>query len=589
MQSNPNQMLQTAYQAFASARHADAHRQLDRIDAIYREQPDSVHLRALVFKAEGRHDQSETMFATAHRLRPGDPQILTNWGNLRSDNGDPVKAIDHYDHALRLDPSFTEAQYNRALALHRLGRLDEALDAFDALAQAVPGQAKVHGARGAVLVALERPHAAIKAFDRALAIDPTLKVALNGRARMALETGEANPVSHYIAALQRSAGDRSLILGVVHAMLAEGDTAGLEVLHDVVRQDPSWIEGLHELAVLRAEVSDDGDFAAPIREAIANTPADPALYQALAAVQSSAERYDEALAVLNDGERACGDQPDWAFELARLEGETGQWDQAWTRLNALPDIDLAREVRGRLALRMGRADEAAQLLEGLVDRSPASVPGWAYLSLAWRLTGDPRHSWLVDQPGLWGTRALSFDDGQLERLATVLRDIHRSQSHPVGQSLRGGTQTRGRLFWRGEPELRALAADIERCIVAFMAGLPGEDARHPMLRHAHRSLTLAGSWSVRLLDQGFHVSHIHPQGVLSSACYIVVPPVQEQESRQGWLEIGSAPAELKLGLEPLAVIEPQPGRVALFPSYLFHGTRPFAHGERLTVAFDSVI
>jgi hypothetical protein len=29
-----------------------------------------------------------------------------------------------------------------------------------------------------------------------------------------------------------------------------------------------------------------------------------------------------------------------------------------------------------------------------------------------------------------------------------------------------------------------------------------------------------------------------------------------------------------------------PGRMALFPSYLFHGTRPFSEGERLTVAFD---
>jgi hypothetical protein len=28
--------------------------------------------------------------------------------------------------------------------------------------------------------------------------------------------------------------------------------------------------------------------------------------------------------------------------------------------------------------------------------------------------------------------------------------------------------------------------------------------------------------------------------------------------------------------------------VALFPSYMYHGTRPFSAGERLTVAFDVV-
>ena len=103
-------------------------------------------------------------------------------------------------------------------------------------------------------------------------------------------------------------------------------------------------------------------------------------------------------------------------------------------------------------------------------------------------------------------------------------------------------------------------------------------------------MAIAGSWSVRLSSQGFHVNHIHPEGVLSSACYISLPPTMgSDESRDGWLELGRPPAQLGLALEPLAAIEPRPGRLALFPSYLFHGTRPFAAGERLTVAFDVVV
>jgi hypothetical protein len=39
-------------------------------------------------------------------------------------------------------------------------------------------------------------------------------------------------------------------------------------------------------------------------------------------------------------------------------------------------------------------------------------------------------------------------------------------------------------------------------------------------------------------------------------------------------------------LPPFRTIEPKPGRLALFPSYMWHGTRPFAEGERMTVAFD---
>ncbi|HYD23379.1 MAG TPA: putative 2OG-Fe(II) oxygenase [Croceibacterium sp.] len=36
----------------------------------------------------------------------------------------------------------------------------------------------------------------------------------------------------------------------------------------------------------------------------------------------------------------------------------------------------------------------------------------------------------------------------------------------------------------------------------------------------------------------------------------------------------------------MRTIEPRPGRLVLFPSAMWHGTRPFPAGERLTVAFD---
>ncbi len=91
---------------------------------------------------------------------------------------------------------------------------------------------------------------------------------------------------------------------------------------------------------------------------------------------------------------------------------------------------------------------------------------------------------------------------------------------------------------------------------------------------------------VRLTAQGFHVSHVHPRGWLSSAFYVSLPPGVGAESHDGWLAIGVPPAELELGLPPLRLIRPQPGRLALFPSMMWHGTLPFADGERLTIAFD---
>jgi predicted 2-oxoglutarate/Fe(II)-dependent dioxygenase YbiX len=37
------------------------------------------------------------------------------------------------------------------------------------------------------------------------------------------------------------------------------------------------------------------------------------------------------------------------------------------------------------------------------------------------------------------------------------------------------------------------------------------------------------------------------------------------------------------------MVEPKVGRLVLFPSFLWHGTRPFPRGERMTIAFDTVL
>jgi len=63
-------------------------------------------------------------------------------------------------------------------------------------------------------------------------------------------------------------------------------------------------------------------------------------------------------------------------------------------------------------------------------------------------------------------------------------------------------------------------------------------------------------------------------------------PELDRSTQEGWLELGRPPPDLQMDLDPLATIEPEAGSLVLFPSYLYHGTRPFSAGKRLSVAFD---
>lgn len=178
---------------------------------------------------------------------------------------------------------------------------------------------------------------------------------------------------------------------------------------------------------------------------------------------------------------------------------------------------------------------------------------------------------------------------ELGELATTLRALHTAQAPWHEQSVRGGTQTERPLLLRLDPVIQRARAAIERAVRAYIDELPPADAAHPLLSAPRHGFLFSGSWSVRLRGQGFHATHTHPMGWISSALYVTVP--QDDDLGQvpaGRLRFGTPPPELGLDLKPYGDIAPQPGRLALFPSTMWHGTVPFAGGERMTIAFDVV-
>ena len=71
------------------------------------------------------------------------------------------------------------------------------------------------------------------------------------------------------------------------------------------------------------------------------------------------------------------------------------------------------------------------------------------------------------------------------------------------------------------------------------------------------------------------------------ALYVALPEKRPGDAPEaGWLTLGEPQAALGLDLPPTRMVEPVAGRLVLFPSWMWHGTRPFVEGERLTVAFD---
>ena len=96
------------------------------------------------------------------------------------------------------------------------------------------------------------------------------------------------------------------------------------------------------------------------------------------------------------------------------------------------------------------------------------------------------------------------------------------------------------------------------------------------------------AWSVKLTPGGHHSDHVHPQGILSSACHLAIGGVNTSKS-DGWLRFGKPGLTLPQELEAEYYVKPEPGVLVLFPSYMWHAVDTFTEGnERLTIAMDVV-
>jgi len=422
---------------------------------------------------------------------------------------------------------------------------------------------------------------AIEAFDRAARIAPRDAGIAHGLARVRFEAG-LDARDDYARALLLAPDNGDILIGGFAARIAMGEGAGVaDDLAVLLGRHPGWIAGHQQYAQVQALLGRSDQAAVSIEAALRQFPRDPALWQARLDLAVRREEFAAIPGLLSQAAVAAIGPESTALYAAISASETGALETAEDHFARVP-ADFAPLWRLRFLLRGGWLDEALPLIDQMLA-GPDRAETWPYAHAAWRMAGDPRADWLL------GESIRTFDLASalppLDRLGDRLRQLHHVSGEYLDQSVRGGTQTDGPLFSRIDPELRAVRGVVLGAVDRYRRDLAPIDPNHPLLGPSRdRRLRFAGSWSVKLRPGGAHANHVHPQGWISSALYIALP--ESEPERQGWLTLGEPQSSLGLGLAPLHFVEPRPGRLVLFPSWLWHGTLPFRAGERLTIAFD---
>ncbi|HVV27354.1 MAG TPA: tetratricopeptide repeat protein [Rhizomicrobium sp.] len=561
---------------------------------------DVLNIMGAIRLHQGRFAEAAVLLERVCKDAPRDPAPAYNLGRALAGLGRLVEAIAAHQAAIRLKPDFVEARFEAGHLLHRTGNLAQAEHAMRELLRIAPGNVHAKLALGAVLVDAGRPEEAEAPLRRALreTADPGLQAQLHLTLGMALRRQRKDE-----EALAACESAEALTPGRAATALHRS-----EALQNLGRHDEA-------LAILE--------------NLLARAPDDPGLHHSYNDLLYRLGRTD---LFLKSYDRVPESRPlllGKAFFL-RHAGRDAEGHAVYARLLARDPADRTAAIGAARSLaRMKRTDEAVAAFDAILAKGQADAGLFAIAAESALLHGDPgKAAWQCEQ-GLaldryngaclsmlsiasrmledgrdetingYGTLVRSFD---LEppagfpdmasfnaELDAALGRLHPDTREFIGQSLRGGTQTSGRLFDSRHALVGKLRERIDEAVRRYMTEMK-DDADHPFLSRRTRDFRYSGSWSSRLRDCGFHVNHIHPDGWISSCYYVAVPPaVRDGAGQQGWIKFGEPSPALTLREPVRRTIQPAPGRLVLFPSYMWHGTIPF-HDDaaRTTIAFDVV-
>lgn len=513
-------------------------------------------------KSQGNWAGAETAIKQALDIAPDDAECLNSYGSILYQTSRSFEARDVLSKALKIAPNYVNPALTLGQLLLREKDPIQAAEIFRAALSHAPGH-------------------------------PSLSMGL----LLALKDAQQVEAATDLLAQMPPSPDTALVRGQIAAMNNQKPVAEANFVA-AVNHPPTSDMGFRNLVQMTLIHENVDAAAARIAEVIKAAPKVGRFYLSGADMLSDMGARDTAFALLDKCVSEFGAQPEITTMRAKLLIEAGDgasaFEMAEAALKLRPgDLGVMTHIT-RAALMTERFDLALQGAKAAQQRQPNNQFWTAIEATALRgLKQMGAFNRLYDYnfvtrydletPPEYGT--------QSEFLSLLESEVKTRQSgggHPLGQSLRGGTQTVQDLRFADSRVIQDFFQALSRPIKEYISRMP-DNTEHPLFRRKRAAYRLTGAWSVTLSGKGFHVNHIHPEGWISSSFYISVPEgTDKREDKAGWIKFGEPPFAVP-GMSYDKAIGPKSGQLVLFPSYMWHGTIPITDGAtRIALPFDAV-
>jgi len=250
-------------------------------------------LEAVATRGYLRHwRDTESLYAHMLSVAPEAPTLHYNLGIIRTREGRPDEAINHFNTVLKVQPAFAEAHCDLATALHQLGQTSDAVAHLQQAVRLKPDLARAHGNLGAIFTQLDKLSEAGNAFRQALQVDSAYAPAHKGLGDILMaqaKTSEAEAAYRRVVELQPRSAAAHYDLGSVLGRQGEYVQAAAQ-LREAVNISPSFVQAHFALSYVLELGGNVEEAIRGYRRVLELNPNHSAARQALAAANAKSNQ-----------------------------------------------------------------------------------------------------------------------------------------------------------------------------------------------------------------------------------------------------------------------------------------------------------
>jgi putative PEP-CTERM system TPR-repeat lipoprotein len=356
--------------------------------------PAARNLAGSVFSAVGKLDAAREQFDAALKLKPNDPETLSNLARLDLVERDTESAKARFRQILEADPKNLIAELGMAIAASAQG---DSKESEKWLQKATAD----HPASLDAQLALVRFYVGRRDFGKARAvIDEALKKVpddaslLNARGLVMLGLNDTpGAIASFKQATERAPNVYGYSLNLARAHLANRDIKGaLDVLNNVLKQDPKYVPALTFAAAVVLEEGDIEKATGYVERLKQVAPTAQSTYAAEGDLAMVQKRYGQAL---ESYRKAAASGTNLALVMAEYRAATMAGSphpskalEDWVKVH--PDDFTAGVFLAEARQRNGDTSGAVELYESLLTKQPDNAVVLNNLAVLYGITGNPK-------------------------------------------------------------------------------------------------------------------------------------------------------------------------------------------------------